>query len=140
MFPRIKECQNPCQAMLRFHRNVYFTDNCFLFTSTLADALRSMDVSHVLRTRLSRTPVSCATGSCTRTFPSLFHVFSYLYKYGLSTHLRLLVLSPFPFYVCRLVHLCFSLMSFSLCLVDLSLCLPLLLTLSCFSSSTRLPS
>ena len=36
-----------------------FTDNCF--TSTLADAMRSMDVSRVLRTRLSSIPAFCIT-------------------------------------------------------------------------------
>ena len=32
-------------VMLRFHRSIIFTDSCFSFTSTLADAMRSMDVS-----------------------------------------------------------------------------------------------
>ena len=31
-------------SLLRFHRAHIFTDNCFSFTSTLADAMHSMDV------------------------------------------------------------------------------------------------
>ena len=79
--------------MVRFHRNEYSTDNSFLFTSTLADAMRSMDVSRSPDSliSLSPLPVSRATGSCTRTFPSHFTCLSYLYKYGLSTRLPLLV-------------------------------------------------
>ena len=61
--------------------------------STLVDAMRSMDVS-----RISRIPVSRATGLCTHTFPFPFHVFSYLYEYGLLTRLRLLVCSACSFY------------------------------------------
>ena len=83
-------------------------------------------------------PISRATGSCTRTSPFLFHVFSYLYEYGLSTRLRLLVCSAFLLLSCWLIYLRFLLMPVSICLVDSSLCLPLPLTLTCYSSSTRL--
>ena len=41
--------------------HMFYSDNCFSFTSTLADALHSMDVSRVLRTRLSRIPASRIT-------------------------------------------------------------------------------
>ena len=42
--------------MLRFHRTCLCLTIVFLFTSTLADALRSMDVSRDSQTRLSRSP------------------------------------------------------------------------------------
>ena len=91
--------------------------------STLADTMRSMDVSRFSRLAyfIFPFPISRATGSCTRTFPFLFHMFSYLYQYGLSTHLL-----TFPDYTClllsrQLVCLCFSLMLFH---CSLSTCLP----------------
>ena len=111
-----------------------FTDNCFSFMSTLADAMHSMDVSCAFRTRLSRTPASRIT--CHRLMYSYvsvpFHVSLYLYQYGLLTRLRLLVCFTFPLLSCRLVYLCFSFTSFSFCLVDSSM-------LTLCSSSTRLP-
>ena len=58
-----------------------------LFENTLMDAMRSMDVS-----------ISRVTGPLTRTSPFPSHMFSYLYYYELSTHLRLrflLMLTPF---------------------------------------------
>ena len=84
---------------------------------------------HVLRTRLSRTPVSRATGLCTRTFPFRL-TFYLLYRCGLLTRPWLPVLSPFLILVYRLVHLRFSLMPFFFFCVDLSPCLPFVLTLT----------
>ena len=40
---------------------LFFTDNCFSFMSTLADALHSMDVSRAFWTRLLHIPASCIT-------------------------------------------------------------------------------
>ena len=53
--------------------------------------MRSMDVSRYLDslTLYSPLPISHATGSCTCTFPFLFHVFPYLYQCGLTTRLQL---------------------------------------------------
>ena len=100
--------------MLRFHHAmIYLT---FVFFYEYAHGRYVLN-GHVTFSGLAYLvfpfPVSRATGSCTRTFPSPFHVFSYLYECGLSTRLWLLVLSLFPFYVCRLVYLRFSLTSFS---------------------------
>ena len=50
---------HPSVPLLRFHRNGYFTDNCFLFTSTLADAMRSMDVSRSLDSLISSSRITC---------------------------------------------------------------------------------
>ena len=47
--------------MLRFRRAMIYLTIVFLFTSMLVDAMCSTDVSRVLRTRLSRTPVSRIT-------------------------------------------------------------------------------
>ena len=68
-------------------------------------------------------PVSRATGSCTRTFPFLFHMFFHLYRYGLSTRTLTFLAYVFLLLSRRLV-----------------LCLSFLLTLTCYVSSTRLPS
>ena len=68
---------------------------------------------------VSPLPITRATGSCTRMFPFLVHVFSYLYQYGLSTRL-----------------LTFLLTQFSFCLVDSSLSL---LFLDYDSLSTHFP-
>ena len=91
--------------------------------STLVDAMRSMDVSHSPDSLISHP-----------RFP--YHV----------PPARVLVRFPFRFMCsltctnmfCRLVYLRFLLMPFSFCLVDSSLCLLLLLTLTCYSLSTRL--
>ena len=82
-----------------------YSDNCFSFTSTLADAMRSMDVSRSLDSLLSHP-----------RFP---------YRVPSA---RVLVRFPFRFTCsltctnmdCRLVCLCFSLMLVSFCLVDSS--------------------
>ena len=66
-------------------------------------------------------PVSRATGSCTRTFPSPFTCFLTCTNMDCWLVSGYLFFTHFPFYVCRLKHLRFSLMSFSLCLVDSSL-------------------
>ena len=89
---------------------------------------------------ISPFPVSRATGSCTCTFPFRFTCFSYLYEYGWTTRLRLLVCLVFPLLSRQLVCLRFSLMPVFFCLVDSSPCLPLLLTLTHYSLSTRLPT
>ena len=104
--------------------------------------MRSMDVSRSpdSPTLCSPFPVSRATSSCTRTFPFPFHVFSYLYQYGLSTHLLTFLDYAFLLLSRRLVCLRFSLMPFSFCVVDSSPCLPLPLTLTRFILSTRLSS
>ena len=129
--------------VLRFHRNDCFTDNCFLLR-VRSRTLCAQWTCHVLWIRLShipvphvtfsglaylvfQLPVSRATGSCTHMFPFPFHVFPLLYRYGLSTCPRILVCLPFLLLSLRLVRLCFSLMPFPVCLVDSSLCLPLLL-------------
>ena len=82
-------------------------------------------------------PVSRATGSCTRTFPFPFHVFSYLYECGLSTRRRLLVCLPFPLLSRRLVSLCSPLTHVSFCHVDSSGYVSCL-CFTPFSLSTRL--
>ena len=100
--------------LLRFHHAmIYLTFVFFYEYARGCYALNGCVTFSRLAYLVFPFPVSHATGSCTRTFPSLFHMFSYLYECGLSTRLRLLVLSPFPFYVCRLVYLRFSLTSFS---------------------------
>ena len=100
-----------------------FTDNCFLFTSMLADALRSMDVSRYpdSLTSYPRLPYHAPLARVLICFLSVLHVSSYLYCYGLSTRLRLLACLPFPLLYCRLVHLHFSLMPSSFRLVDSSM-------------------
>ena len=116
------------------------SDNCFSFTSTLTDAMRSMDVSRSSDSLISyprflyHMPPACVLVR----FPFPLRVFSYLYEYGLSTRLRLLVCFTFPFESCQLVHLRFSLMSVSFYLVDSSPCLPLPLMLTCCSLTTHL--
>ena len=70
------------------HRDL--SDNCFLFTSTLADTMRSVDMSRSLDSLISYP-----------RFP--YHMFSYLYEYGLLTRLRLLIYSMFLLLCCRLV-------------------------------------
>ena len=125
----ITECVNAPVGLCYDFIAPWIISLTIVFTSTLADAMRSMDVSRSPDSLISysRVPVSRATGSCTHTFPFPFHVFSYVYQYGLLTCLRLLVCVPFLLLFCRLVRLRFSLMPFSFRLVDSSLCLPLLL-------------
>ena len=116
-----------------------FTDNYFLFTSMLMDALRSMDVS--------RYPDSLTSYPCFPYHVPLARVLVcsrsrlmcfLLYQYGLSTRLWSLACFPFLLLCCRLVHLHFSFMSlrlshrlvcsdsYHLCLsfCSLSTCLP----------------
>ena len=123
--------------MISSHR--YLSDNCFLFPSTLADAMRSMDMS--------------------RSLDSLILYPRFLYHVPPA---RVLVrfLSHFTCSLtctnmdCRLISGYLSILCFSFCVVDSSpvtcsspfpfwclstrLCLPLLLTLTCYVSSTRL--
>ena len=73
-------------------------------------------------------------------FRSRFTCFSYLYKYGLMTRLRLLVYFMFLLLSCRLVCLRFSLMPVFFYLDDSSPCLSFLLMLTRYSLSTRLPA
>ena len=122
---RLSDRKFAFMLLLQFHRTVIYLTFVFsfFFTSTLADTLRSMDVSHSpdLLTLYSPFPVSRATGSCTCMFPFLSHVFSYLYEYELSTRHWLLVCFPFLLLSHRLVHLRFSLMPFSFRLVNSSM-------------------
>ena len=99
------------------------SDNCFSFTSTLADTMRSMDVSRSpdSLTLYSPFPISRATSSCTRTFPFLFHVFSYLYQYGLSTRLLTSLAYACLLLFCQLVSLRLLLTLVSFCFIDSSL-------------------
>ena len=122
--------------------HMFYSDNCFSFTSTLADAMCSMDVSRSPDSLIlyPRFPYHVPPARVLVRSHFCFMCFLTFTKCGLSTRRRLLVCFPFLLLSCRFVYLCFSLMSFSFCLVDSSLCLPLLLTLSCFSSSTRLLS
>ena len=99
-----------------------FTDNCFSFTSTLADALRSMDVSRDLWTCLSRTPVSRVT--CHRLVYSYVPVPVLRVSYCTNVDRRLVPghLSISRFSICIgdsfLVTRLFPVFSF--CVIDLS--------------------
>ena len=110
-------------SMLRFHRAHVYLTVVFLFTSMLADTLRSMDVSRSPDPLISypRFPYHVPPAHVLVRFRSILRVSSYLYRCGLSTRLRLLVCLPFPLLCCRLVHLRFPLTFFSFCLVDLSM-------------------
>ena len=81
----------------------------FLFTSTLADALHSMDVSRYpdSLTSYPRSPCHVPPARVLVCFLSILRVSSYLYYYGLSTHRRLLTCLLFPLLCCQLVYLCF---------------------------------
>ena len=111
----------PKIADLRPHATISscydLSDNCFSFTSMLADAMRSMDVS-------------CSPASLVSCSHFLYHVpparvlvrFPFRFKCCLTcmnVDCRLvsgyLFSLCFPFMFCRLVHLCFWLMPFSLC-------------------------
>ena len=88
--------------------------------STLMDAMRSMDVSRSPDLLISY-PVSCATSSHTRTFPSPFHMFSYLYYFGPLTCLLTFLAYAFLRLSCRLVSvLTFTAYAFLFYLVDSS--------------------
>ena len=64
--------------MLRFHRMHYLSDIFFSFTSMLTDAMRSMDVSRVLQTRLFRIPAPRIT--CHRLVYSYVSFPSYVFS------------------------------------------------------------
>ena len=64
--------------MLRFHRTHYLSDVFFSFTSTLADAMHSMDVSRVLRTCLFHIPAPHIT--CHRLMYSYVSFPSYVFS------------------------------------------------------------
>ena len=96
------------------------SDNCFSFTSTLADAMRSMDVSCSpdSLTSYSRFPYHVPPAHVLVRFPFCFTCFLYLYEYGLMTRLQLLVCSSFLLLSRRLVYaylycLCLSFCSLS---------------------------
>ena len=117
---------------------MFYSDNCFSFTSTLADAMRSMDVS--------RSPDPDTLHPCFLyhvpparvlvRFLSHFMCFPYLYQCSSSTRYQLLVYSPFSFLARRLVCLRFSLMSLSFRLVDSS---PISLFMDSDSSPSHFP-
>ena len=90
------------------------SDNCFSFYEYARGryALNGRVTFSGLAYLVLPFPVSRATGSCTRMFPSPFHMSSYLYKYGLSTRRRLLVCFMFLLLSRRLVSLRFVLMPF----------------------------
>ena len=94
-----------------------FTDNYFLFTSMLVDALRSMDVSRYpdSLTLYPRLPYHAPPARVLICFLSVLRVSSYSYRYGLSTRLRLLACLPFPFLCCRLVSVYRYRLRFSFC-------------------------
>ena len=112
--------------LLRFHRTCHLTDNCFLYTSTLADAMRSMDMSrspdslisypritcHRLVYSYAPVPVSRVSLTCTNADCRL--VSSYLsipcFSFCLIDSSMLTITAyAFPFVVCRLVsHLVIS--------------------------------
>ena len=52
------DCHDAAECYDSISTSIFLLTIVF-FTSMLADAVRSMDVSHVLRTRLSRIPASC---------------------------------------------------------------------------------
>ena len=79
-------------TVLRFHHAMIYLTFVFLLR-VRSRTLCTQWTCHAYLVFLF--PVSRATGSCTRMFPFLFHVSSYLYEYGLSTRLRLLVCSTF---------------------------------------------
>ena len=122
------------------------TDNCFSFTSTLTDAMCSMDMSCSLDslTSHSRSPYHVPPARVLVRFPFRFMCFLTCTNMDWRlVSLRFLITCIFFRLVISglwLDCLRFSLMSFPFCLVDLSLCLPLLPTLSFCSSSTRLLS
>ena len=108
--------------MLWFHHATIYLTIVFLL-QVCSRTLCAQWMCHVLRTRLSRIPVSritCHQLVYSYVSLSVSHVLL-LYKCGLSTRLWLLVCSVFPLCVSRLVRLCFLLMPFSFCLVDSSM-------------------
>ena len=115
-------------TVLRFH----CATNYLTFSFHLRVRSRTLCAQwtcYLPRTRLPRIlafRIARATGSRTRTFPFPFHVFSYLYGYGLLTRPRLLVCFMVPLSSRRLIYLHFPLMPVSFCLVNSSLCLPVL--------------
>ena len=87
--------------MLRFHHAMIYLTFVFFYEYAHGRyALNGRVMFSGLAYLVFPFPVSRATGSCTRMSPFLFHVFSYLYEYGLSTHLRLLVCSAFLLLSC----------------------------------------
>ena len=99
----------------------------------------SMDVSRSPDSLIScpRFPYHMPPARVLVCFLSVSRVLLYLYEYGLSTRLWLLVCFTFLLLSRRLVHLRFLLMPFPSCHVDSSSCLLLPLTLTCYSLSTR---
>ena len=96
------------------------SDNCFSFTSMLVDAMRSMDMSCSpdSLTSYSCFPYHVPLARVLVRFLFCFTCFLYLYEYGLTTRLRLLVCSSFLLLSCRLVYaylycLCLSFCSLS---------------------------
>ena len=67
--------------MLRFHRTCHLTDNCFLYMSTLADAMRSMDVSRSPDSLISypRSPYHVPPARVLVCFLSVLRVLPYVY-------------------------------------------------------------
>ena len=78
---------------------LFFTDNCFLFTSMLVDTLCSMDVlySPDSVTSYPRFPGHMPLARVLVCFLSGLRVSSYLYRYGLTTRMF-----TFRVYVCLL--------------------------------------
>ena len=86
--------------LLRFHHSMIYLTIAFFYKYTRGRyALNGHVTFSGLACLVLPFPVSCATGSCTRMFPFPFHVFSYLYQYGLSTRLLM-----FLGYVCLLLY------------------------------------